>query len=167
MPDWLFRSADERFGLYIPQSEAENILERCCDAGIKETGGILFGSYAESLEWAHVSVASSAPPDSKQGTRWFYRGVRGLKVLIDNLWQKHEYYLGEWHYHPYSSAAPSLTDQRQMKTIAASKRYYCPEPILLIVGGDPMGVWGARAWVFPRGRQEIELSFADLQGGSR
>ena len=28
----------------------------------------------------------------------------------------------------------------------------CPEPVMLIVGGDPNGFWEAKAYVHPRGK---------------
>ena len=158
MSDWIFRSIDRRFGLYIPDAEANNILSHCRKAGNKETGGVLFGCYSPGLDCANVTVASNAPPDSKYGRTWFYRGIRGLQAKIDRLWHKHEFYLGEWHFHPYSTPTPSPTDEVQMENIAASPRYHCPEPILLIIGGDPRNVWQARAWVYPKGHQAIELS---------
>lgn len=66
MSDWTFRSVDRRFGLYIPQSEADNILTHCCEAGPKETGGILFGWYTPGLECANVIITVSASLDCRQ-----------------------------------------------------------------------------------------------------
>src|SRR5690349_20144222 len=93
--DWSFRSLDRRFGLYIPQTEVDKILRRCHKAGMEETGGILFGFYSPGFDCANVTIASAAPPDSKHGKTWFYRGIRGLQAKIDRLWHKREYYLGE------------------------------------------------------------------------
>ena len=51
---------------------------------------------------------------------------------------------------------PSGTDIGQMHEIATSSPYACPEPTMLIIGGDPCGNWNARAFVFPKAEM-IEL----------
>jgi hypothetical protein len=66
----------------------------------------------------------------------------GLEVWLARLWTRDaSYYVGEWHFHPYSRPQPSDRDLAQMQVIAKSTRYQCPTPILLIVGGDPKGEW--------------------------
>jgi hypothetical protein len=44
-----------------------------------------------------------------------------------------------------------------MAEIAETESCRCPEPILLILGGDPDGVWDIRAFVFRRGHAHVEL----------
>ena len=96
--------------------------------------------------------------DSRSGRTWFVRGIRGLQKTIDRLWtRQHEYYLGEWHFHPGGAPDPSQTDIEQVQEIAYSEQYHCPEPVLLIIGGEPSGKWSARSFVFPRHRAYTEL----------
>lgn len=74
---------------------------------------------------------------------------RQLKNWLDSLWHRGAaFYLGEWHFHPYASARPSGTDQQQMRDIARSDRYRCPEPVLVIVGGDPSAAYELSVSVF-------------------
>jgi hypothetical protein len=44
-----------------------------------------------------------------------------------------------------------------MLEIAKSFSYRCPEPILVIIAGDPHATWDVNALVFPRGRAPVEL----------
>src|SRR5262249_3629493 len=81
----------------------------------------------------------------------FERGVDGLAAWLATLWRapRKTYYLGEWHYHPHASPDASPQDRAQMITFSRNLAYACPEPLLVIVGGDPDGAWDARAYVFP------------------
>jgi hypothetical protein len=79
---------------------------------------------------------------------------------LEKLWPKKDYYLGEWHFHPHAAAEPSGTDIGQMIEISTSTKYRCPEPLLLILGGDPNGSWHIRVFVFPRGATLLELVLA-------
>ena len=72
-----------------------------------------------------------------------------MQDWLSRLWSQHgEYYLGEWHYHPHGAPKPSSIDVDGMKSIAESEQYSCPEPILLIVGGNPHGEWSANMFVW-------------------
>ena len=110
----------------------------------KKLGGSSLVSIQKSRDWAVVTGVSGAPSDSSAGTIWFHRGTAGLQKWLFRLWQgKHHYYLGEWHFHPNGLAYPSHVDIDQMHTIATAESYRCPEPILLLIGGDPQERWEA------------------------
>jgi integrative and conjugative element protein (TIGR02256 family) len=154
-----FWSEDRRFGLTIDDRELLQITGICSRANAKETGGILVGLYTEALNCAMVTAISDAPPDSRIGRHWFDRGVAGLQRWLNKLWfKKRHYYLGEWHLHPNGLPNPSQTDIDQMKAIATSSEYRCPEPILLIVGGSLTSRWKMKAFVFTNGERFIELA---------
>ena len=153
----LFFSDDRRFGLNILNPPLRKILCLCQKANKHETGGILLGAYSVDLSCATVTQVFGAPDDSEAGNSWFHRGVKGMRSLLEKLWKtNHEYYLGEWHYHPFSEPEPSHTDLNELRRIAKTSSYSCPEPLMLIIGGDPNGKWCARAFVFPNG-QKLEL----------
>ena len=44
-----------------------------------------------------------------------------------------------------------------MMAFAASRDYACPEPVLLILGGEPRDAWDVRAYVFSVRESCIEL----------
>lgn len=158
MRELTFRSGDGRFRLVIPATVVRTVLTECLWAGHLETGGILVGTYNDNLNTAQVTAALPAPDDSRAGKSWFYRGVRGLRRYLRQLWRaERAYYLGEWHFHPFSLPMPSPTDITQMAEIAEESSYQCPEPILLIIGGDPSEAWTARAFVSLQRVPFIEL----------
>ncbi len=156
--DFEFWSLDKKYGLKIPSNEINSILKLCSESDTKETGGIIVGHYNKKHDCAIVTKASKPPPDSKSGTTWFYRGISGLQTWLINLWyKKRRYYLGEWHYHPNQPPTFSPKDQEEMNKIALSKNYHCPEPILLIVGGNPASDCLLKAFVFLRNQYPVEL----------
>lgn len=145
----LFRSDDARFTVVIPRPCVRELLARCENAGRNETGGILAGSYSDDHECATVTAIGPAPTDSEWGTTWFRRGVRGVAQWLSALWRgtTRTYYVGEWHFHPFASPRASAEDVRQLRDIARDRVYRCPEPILLIVGGNPKAEWQIAAYV--------------------
>lgn len=153
-----FQAEDQRYALTLTESHIARILAACSVAGDRETGGILMGYYVEAHDRAIVTDVSMAPGDSESGRAWFLRGVLGLQEWIDRLWTaRRHYYLGEWHFHPFAAPNPSSQDLGQLEAIARSPLYKCPEPLLLILGGDPNDEWQLRAFVVPRGRNVTEL----------
>ena len=101
-----------------------------------ETGGVLTGYYSKDGAKAFIVSFHKQTVDSK-GTRFnFIRGKKGLTELMKKLWKNQEYYLGEWHLHPYSSSIASSVDLAQIQEISKEEQYKCPEPILVIIGGE-------------------------------
>jgi integrative and conjugative element protein (TIGR02256 family) len=157
-------SAGGRYGLVLKESVLAELVRRCGDSGGKETGGILVGHYSESRDCAFVTDLGPETSDSERGWTTFRRGVRGLQRWLNAQWAgKSRYYLGEWHYHPSASPTPSPADLNQMRSISESSSYCCPEPVLLIVGGDLRRGMLASAHVFPRGHAPIELVRSSLR----
>ncbi|RZK45196.1 MAG: hypothetical protein EOO61_00820 [Hymenobacter sp.] len=151
-------STDKEFGLVISHEQLKEISILCIKAGSHETGGILIGGYSENRACASITQITGPAQDSRSGRSWFIRGTFGLQKLIDRLWkQDRQYYLGEWHFHPDAQPNPSAQDIAQMKSIAFSQTYNCPEPLLLIMGGNPAKHPLVRVFVFPGGKI-IELA---------
>lgn len=150
-------SSDCKFGMRIQDTHLTKIIESCKNYKIQETGGIIVGYYTKNLDCAVITDISLSPPDSKHGYSWFYRGITGLQHWLDRLWNNRKYYLGEWHFHPYASASFSQTDTSQMLKIATNKDYQCPEPLLLIIGGDLRKDWELRLYVCVKGKHFLEL----------
>lgn len=157
-----FWSVDRQFGLRIAQKQINEMLRLCQRACPLETGGILLGHYSDLNECAVVTEITQAPVDSRSGLNWFIRGVRGLQNKLDHLWRRNrKFYIGEWHFHPFGSPQPSPPDIRQMQEISTSEQYHCPEPVLLILGGDPKAQFLPGAFVFPRGQRFIAMRDAN------
>ena len=154
---FVFRSSDLRFGLTIPDTALDVLLGFCVGAGVSETGGILIGHYAPALDMAIVTQVSGPPDDSSSGRSFFTRGTRGLQSLLNRLWRRRQYYLGEWHFHPYATPIASGRDRRQMLAFARDHALKCPEPVLLLIGGDPQGNWQVAAFVFPKDTAPVAM----------
>lgn len=155
-----FASVDGRYRLTVPENCTEAMLAHARASVPKETGGIIVGQYTEALDHAVLTDALGPPADSRGWATGFIRGVQGLARALRNLWSSSvtTYYLGEWHFHPFSAAQPSEDDADQMFSIAHNDRYRCPEPILLILGGDPAGVWEVSAHVYTRAGEHLILA---------
>lgn len=147
--------------LYIDEKKLYNVclskillnsMQILCEASSpNETGGILIGHYTEDNNTAIITEFLTAPSDSDSGFTWFYRGTSGVIQKLNTIWnEKRHYYIGEWHYHPNSSSSLSNQDIKQMKSISKIKSYNCPEPILLIIGGNA-SLWENSVYVFPQG----------------
>ncbi len=134
----IFISDDRKFSVEITPTIFAQIKYYSNCANRKETGGILIGKYTDDLSRAIISLVSGPPSDSKSGRTWFIRGINGLRKLLDKCYKSAgSYYLGEWHFHPFASPSPSTQDIQQMLAIAKDRKYNCPEPIMIILGGDP------------------------------
>ncbi|MFT3767498.1 MAG: Mov34/MPN/PAD-1 family protein [Minicystis sp.] len=135
-------------------------------AGDRETGGILAGDYNEALDCARVVKVSAPPRDSRAGAWSFERGIDGLGDWLATLWRgrRRMYYLGEWHYHPHASPEASAQDRAQMVAVAREKAYACPEPLLVILGGDADRGWELRVYVFPVHEGCISLRRIEQEG---
>jgi hypothetical protein len=61
---------------------------------------------------------------------------------------------------PEDEFAPEgpLTGKIKGTPIASAESYHCPEPVLLIIGGDPQGSWTAHPLVCLANGETIELN---------
>lgn len=162
MPDQEYWTGDGRFGARVSEAVMAKVRAFCVKANGLETAGILVGTYNMNHDCAVVTDASDAPPDTRRGRTWVHRGVAGLQQWLHQLWNsERRYYLGEWHFHPDHDPTPSGDDFHQMKLIADAHSYQCPEPLLMIVGGN-QDCWRTRVLVCPRGAPHVELMAAGI-----
>ncbi len=154
-----FWSDDRRFGLKLSERQYNRILRFCVTSGDIETGGILIGFYTLGHNCAVVTTVTGPPVDSRHAKTWFHRGTKDVQNLLQDVWNRgRRYYLGEWHFHPGGNPDPSMTDVNQLKQIADSPHYQCPEPVLLIVGRTRSDKWNTMSYVFPRGKEFIRMA---------
>ncbi len=145
----VFQTENEKYGMKICKDFINRILNHCQNASPNETGGIMVGYYSDDLRWTIVTDITGPPVDSILNRCSFYRGIKGLQKFLDSNWRKRKhYYLGEWHFHPFSFPIPTQSDNIQMINFANNRLLRCPEPILMILGGDPAGEWELKAYVF-------------------
>lgn len=156
----MFVSQDSRYTVVLEHAAIISMLRSALSAGSDETGGVIAGRYEKTHSLARVLTATPPPKDSKHGPFTFERGVAGLTQLFKNLWanKEREYYLGEWHFHPFANTVASSTDVGSLKRHAIDPSYDCSTPILLILGGDPNGDWQIAAYLSREGRDFVKLA---------
>ncbi len=165
-----FRSPDKRLGTLISQAELSKAVEQCCKAGRDETGGILVGRYTAAHDCAVVTSVSDAPRDSLGGGTWFRRGVAGLQRWLNGLWKSRTYYLGNrilsrcdgWRRRKRGVISAEIEVDRN----GFEDRHHCPEPILIIVGGDPKQDWHINVYVYVAGEGLRELPEVKNEGSA-
>ncbi|WP_408913615.1 Mov34/MPN/PAD-1 family protein [Brucella pseudogrignonensis] len=148
-------SADRLYRVRIQANVITAIVEHANHARNNETGGILIG-YIDETGGAVITEATGKPQGSAFGRFSFIRRTRGLSLLLKKRWLESQHYLGEWHTHPGGEPDPSPVDRQSMRLIALSGNYYCPEPILLILG-IRRGQSAISLTVFPHNREDVSL----------
>ena len=136
MDNLFFQDTNQSFSINIEKKAYEQMLHYCVISNPYETGGILIGNYSSNQATANILQITPPPKNSRHAKYNFWRSSRGLKGTLDTAWKDGQYYLGEWHYHPNAPADPSNTDIKQMITLSNNKKLKCPEPILIIIGGN-------------------------------
>ena len=155
MDKLFFQDKDQLYSVKFNTNIYEQMLDYCALSNPYETGGILIGNYSSDQAIANILQITPPPKNSRRSKCTFYRGIDGLKKILDLAWDQGQYYLGEWHYHPNASSTPSKTDKKQMIILSQDSKLKCPEPILIIVGGYQDN-WNVNARVFAN-NQEIVL----------
>ncbi|HEY9777216.1 MAG TPA: Mov34/MPN/PAD-1 family protein [Planktothrix sp.] len=130
-----------------------------------ETGGIIYGSYTDNNRCASIAGITAQTSDSRAGRTWFHRGVNRLQKFLNNLWSTKLYYLGEWHFHPSGAPHPSGRDLSSLKSIAASSKTNCSDPLMLIIGGTTSALT-FRLFLVNADGDYVELSSTEQQGTS-
>lgn len=154
----VFEDRNQSYNIYLCKEAYEQMIFYCRNSNSYETGGVLIGNYSQNQNIANILQITPPPKNSKHSKCSFHRGSGGLKELLDTLWNQGLYYLGEWHYHPNASAIPSHTDLNQMFDLSINVDLKCPEPILVIIGGNEKG-WSISVGVFSNGSHvSLELS---------
>lgn len=158
-PLYRFQSLDGQYGLTLSSDAVKRMLAEAQKADGHETGGILVGLYNHGLDTAIVTSAQPPPEDSSRSRSAFWRGIVGVRELLQHQWSQplRTYYLGEWHVHPGFSPEKSTEDDVTMCRRGLREAFNCAVPILVILGGNPPAKWILRAWVYPSDQPAVHL----------
>lgn len=111
----------------------------------RETGGILLGTVDSAAKTIHVVEALQAPPDSKEETTGFERGMVGVEQSIRNAMARtmdQVRYVGEWHSHPpRTPTSPSFVDLTQMLWLAGVLEMEGRPAVMLIAGDKDISIF--------------------------
>ncbi len=151
MANVLFQDESQIFNINLYEDAYKHMLCYCTKSNPYETGGVLIGNYSSNHATANILQITPPPRCSTHKKYSFHRSSTGLKEFLDSMWDQGQYYLGEWHYHPNASAVPSHTDLKQMLSLSNNTKLKCPEPILIIIGGNSKD-WKISTSIFSDGR---------------
>lgn len=109
-----------------------------------ETGSVIVGYIDQKLRTIFVVDVLNSPPDSRETSSEFVRGVCGLKEKLDEIAKKTANivgYIGEWHSHPsWYSAQPSSTDYRLIQNLAEVLEQDGQPALMIIVAKDEISI---------------------------
>ena len=125
---------DGRYSIEITKDLLNDVAKTIKHSGLNETGGVIVGYYSTDQHTAIVTSFEPPPKDSKASRFSFQRGTKGLLKRLQSLWRlkARQYYLGEWHRHPFGDCSASSVDLEDIKKIARNPDWTCPQPILMI-----------------------------------
>jgi len=117
-------------------TEVYEVIKRACRrAGIRETGGMLFGEHLSENEFCVVEATVAGTGTVASFTRGILNGLGRLERFFRRT--NHDYlrfnYLGEWHSHPSFELSPSASDDRTMFDIVNDPATSARFALLLIV----------------------------------
>lgn len=114
-----------------------------------ETGGILAGYWANAHQVV-IGAASGPGSDAVHLSHRFKPDPEYQETWISDRYAQTkgvDTYLGDWHTHPGATVAhPSWTDRSTARRIANAAEARAPNPVTLILAGDPAS-WTPAAWV--------------------
>jgi hypothetical protein len=146
--------------IHLPPSVQETMTAACRRAGVRETGGMLFGEHVRDDEFRVVEATAGGAGSFATFLRELVEGLSRLEDFFRRTRRDYQRfnYLGEWHSHPSFALHPSGTDDDSMFDIVndpATGARFAVSIIVKLANGDLQ----AQAFVyFPAGvRQKAHL----------
>ena len=130
--------------------ETAVVLRRACDqAGVRETGGMLFGEHVKESAFLVLDATVQAVGLFASFVRVMKDGISKLEGFFRRT--RYEFtrfnYLGEWHSHPSFALRPSPTDDATMRALVEEPSTGALFVVLLIVKLESDRL-RARAWAY-------------------
>ena len=135
----LYKNEECELYVDITPTLIDKIKEESLKFNPLETGGLLFGEYQDDCAIIRDIFTPNKMVHRTHGCEW--EPSKETQKVIDAKWDKGQYIIGDWHSHPDNSPEPSEIDDDQLFKDANNKKLNCPEPILLIMGGNPDMGW--------------------------
>lgn len=140
--------------------EAERvILDACRRAGLRETGGMLFGEHVSDDVFRVVEVTVAGTGSLASFVRGLLDGLKQLEGFFRRTRRDYQRfnYLGEWHSHPSFELYPSATDDTTMFDIVDDPSTGARFAVSLIVSMDGENLTVRGFAYFPKGDREDDV----------
>lgn len=142
--------------IHLPREACQVITAACRRAGVRETGGMLFGEHFADREFKVVEATVAGTGLVASFVRSVGAGLSRLDAFFRRT--RHDYkrfnYLGEWHSHPSFALHPSTTDDYSMFEIVNDPSTSARFVVSLIVRLDDDMLSAAAFTYFPGGDRE-------------
>lgn len=122
----------------IAHAAIAEIIEEADNRYPNETGGVLLGWTLGGVPYIREVLGPG--PDATHGATGFHPDSDWQEGAIAEAYDRSGRrltYLGDWHTHPRGVARPSRLDRATMRAIARHAPARCPQPLMLIVAGEP------------------------------
>jgi [CysO sulfur-carrier protein]-S-L-cysteine hydrolase len=149
----------------LPPEVRATMTRACRRAGIRETGGMLFGEHVAPGDFRVVEATVAGTGTVAQ----FLRDLVGSLAHLEKFFRRtrHDYqrfnYLGEWHSHPSFALTPSHTDDSTMYDLVHDAATNARFAVSIIVKLADEQLHAAAFTYFPQtARETSELIFENL-----
>jgi integrative and conjugative element protein (TIGR02256 family) len=128
-----------KFTVWVKRSALDEIAKEAAQDPDLEVGGVLMGYWSEDA--GVITVAIGAGPAAVKRRRSFHPDSEWQFQEIARIYRESgrtTTYLGDWHYHRRLPPLPSLLDVKTAGRISQAKESRAPNPLMAIVGQDPL-----------------------------
>jgi len=104
---------------------------------------MLLGAIDDATQIINVDRVFGPPPDSLLSDIYFRHGTVGTQEIVDErreATRERQNFVGLWHTHPWSQAAPSETDDEGMWEVV-NLHGIGRRALMIILGGDTWQQW--------------------------
>lgn len=105
-----------------------------------ETGGMILGYHAASMDATVVTHVLGPGTYAAHQPNSFYPDGAYHQEQLSSIYSKTDgycTYIGDWHTHPCGPPSPSMRDRRTLQKIRRTRSSRCPNPLMIILVGDP------------------------------
>jgi len=150
--------------ILLPPKVAGVIATACRRAGLRETGGMLFGEHVADDEFRVVEATVAGAGGVSTFFRKLTEGLGRLEAFFTRTRRDYRRfnYLGEWHSHPSFALRPSPTDDRSMFDIVDDPQTGARFAVAIIVKLEAGALRGGAFAYFPESvREDARLVFEE------
>ncbi len=156
-----YQSDCGRYNVHVPQAVIDQMIQTAVEHLPNEVGTAMYGHYSDNQRNAVIDGLCPVTADSQGTPTSFNLGVEGLNDFFAEKWaSEKQFFVGDWHSHPYGPDYLSKLDINAIKGIAEDEEMLCPEVLSLILGGDMNNSPSMTCAVFSRKNGLVRLKEA-------